>query len=298
MAAIHARINTFLLVLALLALGAIIAMLASRAAGGPLDPPGAPAETDGVRLPGTPIDALPFLVDEPGHYYLTRSVSLPPGSMQTGITIAASNVTLDLNGFSMSGDSDAESAIEVTGSRLNIVVRNGIVENNWGDANLTAAVDLSNANGFVAEDLVISFNTRDGLELGVNGVAQRIVAVSNGGDGIAGGHANVIRENQLVSNIGDGIDVGNENLIYHNRSSHHAGTNDAGYRFDHSNVVHDNVSLGNAIGYDVVLVFNTLYRNTYLGTGLDVSIALPASNDVRPFEAADVATNPWANIRH
>jgi hypothetical protein len=53
------RTNTILLVLILAAGIGIIAMLAPGARGGPLDPPASPASTDGVRLPGTPITAIP-----------------------------------------------------------------------------------------------------------------------------------------------------------------------------------------------------------------------------------------------
>jgi len=55
MSALGNRINTLLLVLLGLMGLAIIAMLATGVRGGPLDPPAAPAPTDGVREPGTPI---------------------------------------------------------------------------------------------------------------------------------------------------------------------------------------------------------------------------------------------------
>lgn len=50
---ISGRANTILLVLILAAGIAIVAMLASGARAGPLDPPGPPASTNGVREPGS-----------------------------------------------------------------------------------------------------------------------------------------------------------------------------------------------------------------------------------------------------
>ena len=95
------RINTVLLLVTLLA---VIGLFATRAYGGPLDPPGAPASTDGVRGQGTPISSLPFAITQPGRYYLTRNLTGPGNA--NGITITAANVTLDLNGFTLDGGDD------------------------------------------------------------------------------------------------------------------------------------------------------------------------------------------------
>ena len=53
----------------------VVAALAGAIEGGPLDPPGPPASTDGVLRPGTPISALPITLNQPGSYYLTHNLA-------------------------------------------------------------------------------------------------------------------------------------------------------------------------------------------------------------------------------
>ena len=69
---------------------------------GVLTPPGAPApmmKTLQQIEPRTPISSLPYTISAPGSYYLTG----PLNSTNTGITVAANDVTIDLMGFTISG---------------------------------------------------------------------------------------------------------------------------------------------------------------------------------------------------
>ena len=79
--------------------------LLGRAFGqGDLTPMAGPSPTmktlDQVE-PRTPISSLPYTIQSGGSYYLTRSLN----SSSQGIVINVSNVTLDLMGFTISGDS-------------------------------------------------------------------------------------------------------------------------------------------------------------------------------------------------
>src|SRR6476619_6633553 len=71
---------------------------------GSLVPPGAPAPTmktlDQIE-PRTAITSLPITISNPGSYYLTGNVTATADG--TAITIAADNVTIDLNTFTLSG---------------------------------------------------------------------------------------------------------------------------------------------------------------------------------------------------
>src|SRR5678815_1587099 len=86
--------------------------LSSVLAQGPLTPPGAPAPTmktldqveprvaiNATNTPGDD-DSL-FKITQPGSYYLTGNITGVAG--KHGIEIAASGVTLDLNGFDLVG---------------------------------------------------------------------------------------------------------------------------------------------------------------------------------------------------
>ena len=95
---------------------------------GSLTPPGAPAPAmktlDQVE-PRTPISALPFTINAAGSYYLTGNLSVTSGS---AITISVDDVTLDLNGFTLSSTASPASGTAIlipSGSKANITIRNG-----------------------------------------------------------------------------------------------------------------------------------------------------------------------------
>jgi Right handed beta helix region len=90
---------------------------------GALTPPGppAPAMKSLAQIePRAPISSLPFSINGSGSYYLTTNLVTTSGS----ISIFAENVTLDLNGFTIDGSSNAPFAI-VGYSCNNLTVRNG-----------------------------------------------------------------------------------------------------------------------------------------------------------------------------
>jgi hypothetical protein len=175
------RTQTILLVLILAAGVAIVAMLATGVRGGPLDPPGAPASTDGVRQAGTPISSLPFTISQPGSYYVTRD--LTAGFGQNGVTISASNVTLDLNGFTLHGTSQTGDAVLITGSPSAITIENGIVRG-W-------------YNGIDAQN---------GSYVTISGIS----AIDNGGSSNDGSYGVILRKHSVLENcnVSDGETTG------------------------------------------------------------------------------------------
>jgi hypothetical protein len=72
----------------------------------------------------TPISSLPFVISTPGSYYLTKSLNLSTGN---AITINVSQVTLDLNGFTVSSTAASASgtAIFLTSGLTDITIFNG-----------------------------------------------------------------------------------------------------------------------------------------------------------------------------
>lgn len=130
MTAISTRINTLLLLLVLVALLALIGMVATGVRGGPLDPPGAPASTLPQVEPRSPIPPVgwngtfPIVISQPGSYFFTRSLT---GTLNAnGIEITTDNVTVDLNGFTLTGAGN-QSGIKVIGQRSGLHIRNGVV---------------------------------------------------------------------------------------------------------------------------------------------------------------------------
>jgi hypothetical protein len=80
---------------------------------GSLTPPGAPAPTMKTLAqiePRTAISSAPFIITNSGSYYLTTNLAIATGD---AITINASGVTLDLNGFTISS-----TAVSATGTGI------------------------------------------------------------------------------------------------------------------------------------------------------------------------------------
>jgi hypothetical protein len=142
----------------------------SSFAQGSLTPPGAPAPTmkslDQIE-PRTPISSLPFTISSPGNYYLTRSLTPSAGG---GITINASFVTLDLNGFTLlAGNNAADTAgIVVGGTQADVVIRNGTISG-WQEG----AVAAGGVTGGLFEKLAVTGNFGSAALTVGNGCAVR-----------------------------------------------------------------------------------------------------------------------------
>src|ERR1041385_7160549 len=97
---------------------ALSSSLVAAFAQGNLTPPGAPAPTMKTLAqiePRTPIATAPFTITAGGSYYLTTNVSVVTGD---AITIATNNVTLDLNGFTISSTRSAVARAKTTAAMV------------------------------------------------------------------------------------------------------------------------------------------------------------------------------------
>ena len=171
------------------------------AAQGSLTPPGAPGQTmktlyqlwDAIsdvnaRVqsdPRTPISSAPYTITQPGSYYLTTNLS----STGNGIIIKADRVTVDLMGFSLTGDrGSADYGIWMDGATnafvRDIVVHGGIV------SGFGYGVMCENTQNSRMEGLMLSSNAYSGVELsGVYGqcdgnIIANCVVSSSGSYGV------------------------------------------------------------------------------------------------------------------
>jgi hypothetical protein len=182
---------------------------------------------------------MPITITNSGSYVVTENLT---GTGADGITINADHVTIDLNGFQLSGIGGAN-GIRAT-ARQNIRVANGVVRN-WG----FGLAMLSCSNGAAREIMCVG-NIFTGLELGSGSLMQDCnvfqcgigaqvgeacvvshcifrdngsvgllatngscsisycAARANGNDGMRVGAASVIVGCTLRSNSGDGIEAG------------------------------------------------------------------------------------------
>jgi hypothetical protein len=98
-------------------------------------------------------------IGQPGSYVLAGSIS----ATGTGISITASDVTLDLNGYRVSTSSTMASAILLgSGSLGNITIRNGTLS---GGQNGVTATTSTGLNGLLLEDLRVVNAKQNGIFL-------------------------------------------------------------------------------------------------------------------------------------
>lgn len=157
---------------------------------GPLDPPAGPvAPTDKplgeieartvVNATNTPGDAdSAFIIDQRGSYYLTENIG---GFEDNQILITANNVTLDLNGFTLTGSPSFQNyGVRVEGSQ--VTIRNGHVRG-YGLAGIT----VQGGTGVRVENVNASFNGRvsgqfepgTGIQIGESGAVVRCITNNN-----------------------------------------------------------------------------------------------------------------------
>ena len=210
----------------------------------PAAPPGPTMLTLAQVEPRIPITNLPYVIEQPGSYYLASNLT----STWHGVMIRTNAVVLDLMGFAISGDGDsADSGIYLGGldnlSVRGVVVRNGSVRNfgngiradsshdgrferlsisdNVGDGVWFYSADRSNIGNVISECSIasnvlngIGWYADQGLCVGNSVVDCTIIGngdqgiqlrVSRSGDGITRCDGNVIARCTISGNTFDGV---------------------------------------------------------------------------------------------
>ena len=187
---------------------------------GSLTPPGAPTPTmktlDQIASTGIAINATNtpgdggnlYIISAPGSYYLTGNVTGVSG--KRGILITAINVTVDLNGFRLTGVPGSGTGISDGGVNLsNAVVRNGSVYG-WGNSGVNLAASASS----VIRDLIVSSNGQVGVITGDYCHVRDCIVQSNGLSDIqTGSNANITHCTAVGSAGGSGFDLGQNGAI-------------------------------------------------------------------------------------
>jgi parallel beta-helix repeat protein len=177
---------------------------------GSLTPPGAPAPTFKtlqqieprieINATNTPGDANSvFRITARGSYYLSGNIAGQSG--KNGIVVGASGfITIDLNGFTVSGVPGSVDGIHADTIFVNnVIVRNGYVTN--FDA---SGIKLTGVNHLVEHVIAIG-NGQDGIAVGEAGVIRACIARANTSRGIVASLGAIITECAVSQNGGDGI---------------------------------------------------------------------------------------------
>ncbi|MFO1488956.1 MAG: right-handed parallel beta-helix repeat-containing protein [Verrucomicrobiota bacterium] len=168
-----------ILIQSLVALAAVTSI--SAFAQGSLTPSGAPAPSMKSLAqvePRTPISAASFTISQPGSYYLTTN--LTGFGSAPGVTIAANDVTLDLNGFAMTGPAVVYAGVFVgSGSYTNVTIRNGTIKG-WIEG---VRVFDGDSKNIVLDQLNISDSAGYGIDA-AGATITRCTVTASGNTGI------------------------------------------------------------------------------------------------------------------
>ncbi len=163
----------------------------------------------------------PYTINQPGSYIvvkdLTATTNIPT------ISINTSDVTIDLNGHNIYGAGQITDGIWSAVGNNNITITNGVVRD-WGhngislsgnDVQVSKVKSYNNGNqGFYLVgtsmrviDCIADSNTRNGFEIGSNGIITGCIASNNGVGIYVGGNGCQVIENNTLSNTNGGIFV-------------------------------------------------------------------------------------------
>ncbi len=189
---------------------------------GSLTPPGAPAPTmktldeldssivgvsnavstiqDEAR---TPISSAGYTISSPGSYYLTAD--LMPAGGGFGIRINVSDVTLDLNGFSIFGGLSTGSGISMN-DRDNVVIKNGTIRDCY-----YFGIAAFRSSRCQFENLRVlnngqSSSSYNGIHAGTNSTITGCIVMDNGSGVEADAESSVVG-NQIINNTSDGLKI-------------------------------------------------------------------------------------------
>jgi parallel beta-helix repeat protein len=318
---------------------AVFVVPAALFAQGPLTPPGAPAPTMKTLQqvePRTPISSLPFTINQSGSYYLTTNLAGISG--QSGIIVAAHNVSIDLFGFELAGVPGAASGIVVSGVRTNLAVRHGtirawpafgvnagssyasqlenlrVLHNNSsglsvGDASTVLNCTLTanaghgilGATNIIVKNCIATRNTGNGIQVDDNSLITECVSSQNRSNGVDAAVGCTVTENTANHNLQNGIVANARCRVFGNTANHNGAytVSGAGFYFlGDDNHVEGNNAVHNYFGYAFDGDFNLIIKNR-ASDYIGGGFSLDqANNREAPIVMDPTGADPWANIAY
>jgi hypothetical protein len=217
----------------------------------------------------TPDDdpGFPVTLALPGTYRLTGDLVVPDENT-TGIRIDASNVTVDLNGFSILGP-----VVCTAGATIVCTPSGG-----FGNGILQSFIDFDNAT---IRDGTIRGMGSTAIFVGGNARVERMRVIGNGSQGIvtANGFA-TIRDCTVLNNASAGINSGPSSLVEGNVANSNGlfGISAANATTVRGNTVNANRNKA-IIANDATIIQNTIVGNQ--GDGIDADAGVIVGNTIK-----------------
>lgn len=225
-----------------------LAAAAGLAVAGPLNPPAGPVTSTMKTLaevePRTPLtyasapgdNTTMYRISASGSYYLTQDIWVPPGV--SGITIAQVDVTIDLNGFMLSGLTGSHEGITTTVSGSRITIKNGTVTG-FG----VSGVNLASATSVQVRDVTSSGN-HTGISVGADSSVVSCRADHCYVSGFAVGDRCTVTGCVSSSNLQNGFTAGSNDTF---RSCTASENSQVGFYLGAQNTIGDCQSLHNTL---------------------------------------------------
>lgn len=197
---------------------AMTAALAGAAAAGPLNPPNGPITSSyktltevepriALSAENTPGDSDSiFRIVAAGSYYLAAPMGATSGKM--GIEVAASNVTIDLNGFRILGVPGSLDGINIVNAAAGITIRNGAIASMGGDG-----IDAAGATAVRIEAVTVRLSGGQGIVTGSGAQISGCITQGNASHGINTADDCIVTDSISRDNGGYGIDVDSNSVV-------------------------------------------------------------------------------------
>lgn len=180
----------------LLAMAVLVCALGALVIAGDIDPPAGPVgptmkdlvDVEPRQAIRNDFDTLtPIVISSSGSYYVAENILALPN--QHGIEITADNVTLDLNGFKVEGNTEVGSlnGIHLPPGTRKVTIRNGTVQFFSG----------AGIHAQVSEELTV----------------ESVTAIGNGDDGIFAGERTIVRACRASHNTNYGFLLGSHSVV-------------------------------------------------------------------------------------
>ena len=248
----------------------------------PSAPPGPIFKTLDEVEPRIPIQSLAgnagnmYIIDEPGSYYLTGDVDVPADT--NGIKVAASFVTIDLMGFTLTGSYSGTSGhgiyvlsesfeerqehVEISNGTVRYFRADGICasDHSLNGFNDSAYIIVANVTSSLNEGNGIHLGRSSGFSEGGTYTVTGSTAHSNNESGISVGGKSTVTGNTAIYNgylSGHGISVGEGSTVTGNTANFNGA-----YGSGH----------GISVGNGCTVTGNTAYKNAQDGSGYGISV--------------------------
>jgi parallel beta-helix repeat protein len=226
-----------------------------------------PALGESVKLLSPP-RTFPLIISAPGSYRLKKNFTVPDANT-TAIEITAANVTLDLNGYAISGPTactgfPVTSCAPAGGGKgiyslaMNVRVTGGTVQG-MGDHGIQLL-----GSGSTVDNIRGNNNGGSAVEMADGGRLTDNVASANGA-GLGCGNWCYVSGNAATFNMAEGLYIGSESTILDNVASRNGGTGIASG--DHSTIANNtaNSNGGDGISGGGVVTHNSVSQNGSTG---------------------------------